>query len=521
MPLLVALALLAFPPQTSYRDKIGVGLEGIGSRGLEFVDVMKTTRPLEKPSGGPAKIDANGWPLEDFKLVAFDMRPVMAWAPPMDDPEGYQMDVSGSYSLSFKGKADLTIAGDSPDFKIANKKYDPAQNLTTADLICPKGKALMVVTFQNTGGAVKDIHLLRPGYSRASKQVFTTPFLKAIQPFPVLRFMDWLDSNGTNPFYGDAKNTTEWSDRHLPTDATYTRQGRKFGVPWETIIALANEAKKDVWINIPVAASDDYIKNLAALMKRDLNPQSAIYLEYNNEVWNWGFLQSTYNRMAAEAEVKAGNSNLNNDGEKNWDVWRRRRHARRSLEIGQIFLNAFGKDSFGKRIRPVMAWWVIAPDQYKDMLEWVKRTYGAPNKYFVAIAGAPYFNTHEAPKTASPDQLLATLRRATDAWVPGRKTLIDLAKSYGLKCYAYEGGPDSGGGDPTNVANRIRAHRDPRMKELVYRDLKTNWFDLGGDLFMYFTLTSASSRYGMWGLSEDITQTNTPKWQAIHQLMGK
>jgi hypothetical protein len=101
-----------------------------------------------------------------------------------------------------------------------------------------------------------------------------------------------------------------------------------------------------------------------------------------------------------------------------------------------------------------------------------------------------------------------------------RKPLIETARKYGLKAFCYEGGPDSGGGSTVNVANRIRAMRDPRMKDLVLHDLNDNWYALGGDLFMYFTLSSGVSRYGMWGATEDITKLNSPKMIALKGILG-
>jgi hypothetical protein len=521
MTTVIAFLLLA-TQKGEHADKLGVGLEGIGGHALEFVDVMKTSRAWETLDGkGSAKVDANGWPTEDARTVAFDMRPAFAWAPPIDDPDKYQIDVSGRYSLSFKGKADIGSGEDPNGFSIENQTFNPTSGETTADVVLPKGKALVILQFKNTQGGVRDVHLIRPGYARDTKDVFTKPFLKAVSHFPVLRFMDWLDSNSTNPFFGDKQNTTEWEDRHLPSDPSFARLGRKFGAPWEYVVALANQTKKDIWINIPAGASNDYVKQLAKLMKDSLNANSKIYLEYSNEVWNWGFLQATYNRMAAEAEVKAGKSNLNSDGEASWDVWRRRRHARRTMEIGQIFAAEFGQPSLNTRIRPVMAWWVIAPDQYLDMLAWLDKTFGPPKNYLYAVAGAPYFNVQEAAKDASVDQLLAAFRKSSDGSVKYRQGMIAAAQKYGLKAFCYEGGADTGGGDPTNVANRIRAERDPRMKNLIVHDLVDNWYALGGDLFMYFTLSSGYSRYGCWGLTDDITKLNTPKWLGAMEVLGK
>ena len=43
----------------------------------------------------------------------------------------------------------------------------------------------------------------------------------------------------------------------------------------------------------------------------------------------------------------------------------------------------------------------------------------------------------------------------------------------------------------------------------------------GGDLYMVFSHCSPYSRYGCWGLSEDIANLQTPKWQAIYELTGR
>ncbi|MGV3613730.1 MAG: hypothetical protein ACO1SV_00225 [Fimbriimonas sp.] len=483
---------------------------------------MKTSREWETLDGS-AKVptDKDGWPTADARVVAFDMRPTMAWAPPMDDPEGYQIDVSGTYHLSFKGKADVTPSGESEGVRVQNLKHDPKTDLSAGQVVVDKGKALVVLHFRDTKGGVKNVRLLRPGYAPTTKEIFHRPFLNALKPFGTLRFMDWLSSNSTNPFYGDAKNTTEWADRHVPADANQLTLGRKNGVAWEYVVALCKQTGKTPWINLPVAASDDYVRRVALMFRDGLGKDRPVYVEYNNEVWNWGFLQATYNRMAAEAEVKAGNSPLNNDGEANWDVWRRRRFAKRTVEIGRIFADVYGKGTLNKTVRPVMAWWVVAPDQFEDMLAWVAKTYGPPKDHLYAIAGAPYFNAHDASKTATVDEIIAAMRKSSDTSVPMRKGVIAVARKYGLHPFCYEGGPDTGGGDPTNVANRIRAHRDPRMGDLVTHDLRDNWFALGGDLFMYFTLTSAASRYGYWGLTDDVTRLDTPKWKAVEGLLKK
>jgi hypothetical protein len=530
--ILAAIAVPAQPARAgTYPGKIGVGLEGIGGRGLEFVDAAKTLRPWELIGGGAAPKDASGWPTSDARTVFFDMRPTFAWAPPIDDPDAYQINVSGTYKLSFTGQADLSAAEDAASVTIANKSYNATTNTSTADITLASGKALLVINFSNTrrtaasatNTGITNVKLIRPGYAATTTQTFHTPFLNAIQNFSTLRFMDWLDTNHNPGYYGDpGHHALNWADRRLPTDATQLTDGTKYGVAWEYVVELANISGKDIWITIPVAATDDYVRQLARFLKANLtNPNAKIYLEHSNEVWNFGFGQYTYNKLAAEDEVGRGGSVLNNDGSTDREQWARRRHAKHTRDIGQIFQSEFGAGTLNTKLFPVMSWWTIQPGQYEDMLQWLNNTYGAPRNYLWAIAGASYFNCGSVCTSGTVDQLIAALRQSSDGARSDRQAHSNTATRWGIKHFMYEGGPDSGGGDPTNVANRIRAHRDPRMKDLILNDIDANWFPLGGDLFMYFTLTSAYSRYGMWGITDDVTNMDrNSKNAAIKQLLG-
>lgn len=508
-----------------YYPLLGINLTGVGDRALEFVDAARTLRPWESLTDQPLRVDENGYPLEDARTVFFDLRPAFAWAPPLDDPAAFQIDVSGVYRLSFTGRADLAPVSDDPGantFTIEHQVYDAATNITTADVILRAGEGLLYMEFRNTDGGVRDVHLIRPGYPADTTQVFTDAFIASLQPFSVLRLMDWLHTNNSNPPFTAADQLTEWAERRLPTDTTQQPDGATYGVAWEYVIMLANQTGKDIWINIPVAASDDYIRQLAAMMHRDLKPEINIYIEHSNEVWNSGFTQYEYNRSAAAAEIEGGNSNLNNDGSANPAAWTVRRHARRTLEAGQIFAEVFGAEALNTRLRPVLSWFVNDLSQYTAALDWLAATYGSPTDYLYGIAGAPYFSDSAVAGTdASIPDILAAMLNSGNSSVDARRELIRMAQANGLQPLLYEAGPDNGGGDPTNVANRILANRDPAMRGLVLHDLVNNWYDLGGGLYMYFAHAGAYSRYGSWGATEAITDLSTPKYQAFYDLLGQ
>ncbi|WP_165822674.1 carbohydrate binding domain-containing protein [Paenibacillus montanisoli] len=522
-------------PSHIYPGQIGVGLEGIGGRGFEFADAAKTLRQWVKADGSEGvQVDANGWPLEDAATVFFDHRPVAAWLNDIDDPFKKFPDISGVYKLQFKGQAVLGNMDPSSPFTVENQKYDAPTNTTTADIVLPKGSGLLFMTFKQTNGGVSDVKLMRPGYSLDGKETFTKEFLEALQPFGTLRFMDWLSTNNNNPAY-PAK--TEWSDRKLTTDATQLIQDGTHGVAWEYVIELANRTGKDIWINIPVAASDDYVNSLAKLLKEKLDPSIDIYVEYSNEVWNDLFSQQAYNKAAAIAEGGQEDSVLRlhtmqsyfddpNDADYTpaKRSWTRHRVAKRLIEIGRQFQTVFGEDALNTRVRPVLSWFAIIPDQYEDMLNWVSKVYGDPKQYFYAIGSAPYFNSSAASDAASVTEVLTAMQEDSKRFSSpdgSKMSLIRLADQYGLKSFTYEGGPDSGGGSTINVENRIAAHRSEQMGDLVTYDVGNNFLDKNGDMFMYFTLTSGYNRYGMWGATEDIfANLETPKYEALTSLLG-
>lgn len=530
----------------TYPEKIGMGLSGIGGFTMEFTDAAKTMRSFDRTS-----LDANGYPEKDFGVIVFDMRPCCPWIGSVDDPYKFVPALmAGTYKLSFKGKADVTSAGDPVQF--FNKVYDENSNTTTLDMVVQSDKWFVNLSFSNTrrtstgalNSGVTDIKLLRPGYHNRPNDIFRQELLNSLSHFPVIRFMDFVKTNNTNPEF---PNLTEWNTRSLPSNALF-----KEIAPWEYVIKLANLTGKDVWINIPVAASDDYIRQLAKLFKDSLtNASCKIYIEYSNEVWNGGFKQYTYNRKAAIDEVKnglpgGGASKLNAEAgqcdRNDTALWCGRRYVKRLKEIGDIFVETFSpgsRASFSTKIRPVFAWqiggWV---PYYSCILKWFEFVYGegSAKNYFYGLAGAAYVNADGAAANASASAILSKMssnsdagrgskRSSPDSWTSGsgKKGLKQIADIFGIKMLQYETGPDNGGGDPANIANRIAANRDPGMKSLLVHDLKDNWFadpEIAGDLAMYFVLCSSYTRYGSWGATEEIENMHTPKLQALYAIAG-
>ena len=66
------------------------------------------------------------------------------------------------------------------------------------------------------------------------------------------------------------------------------------GVPIEVMINLANTLHGDPWFCIPHQATDDYVRQFAALLRARLDPTLRPHIEYSNEVWNTSFAQTQW-----------------------------------------------------------------------------------------------------------------------------------------------------------------------------------------------------------------------------------
>ncbi len=81
-------------------------------------------------------------------------------------------------------------------------------------------------------------------------------------------------------------------------------------VAYEYVIALANQSDKDLWINVPFYANEDFVTHMAQLFKSQLKPTLHLYVEYGNELWNNSFGFTHVNGDLAQAELRTGNTDL-------------------------------------------------------------------------------------------------------------------------------------------------------------------------------------------------------------------
>ena len=333
-------------------------------------------------------------------------------------------------------------------------------------------------------------------------------------------------------------------------------------MPWEVCIALANFSGKDLWLNIPAHATDDYILQLATLLLASVDPSLFIYYEYSNEVWNWvGFFlslrgfpffpshaslstspqefeQADYNlNEANRSVVQDGDPNLlNYDHCNNAGYWAWRRTAFMCKHVADIFKTVFGDDGVGsgKRVRPILSGQVSSPEPIRQGLVYTETVWGPPSRFFHAIAGAPYFGlpakiNNDPNLTVEGvfegfDQSIAA--QSVTAGVDVRNPLavhVALAYHYGLQMRAYEGGPDTAGPNlgPAYLKVKGDASVDPRIQARVETYL-TSWYQYGAAMgpLNYFVAgaTPLIDQWGVYGILFDMRVQDGPKARGVDAI---
>ena len=512
--------------------------------GYIFADVVKQGRHWFTPGGAdPCPVDANGWPTgDDAAMIMF---------------ASGMPGVQGTYKLSFDASTpNVTLTNWYPDpngyITFANKVYNNGHytvdvNVSSAAL---GGPEFISPHFQNTGNGVRNVKCMMPGQQPGD--VFSNNMLNAIDLFGTMRPTGMVDASMIH--------SVNWSDRRnalSPSQSNYPmpNDNLHYGVSYEYLIMLANQTHKDLWLNLPRLATDDYITKTAQLCKYGsdgVNPYTStqsnpvfppldanlnLYTEFSNEIWNYN---ADNEKDLAVAEQNAGDPyHWNYDNSGNVYYWAFERTGYKAMHISNIFRSVFGDaqmpNTGNSRIRPVLAGQIDRYPVYLVGLQYIDHVWGAGNAYgntphpvnyyFYALSGAPYpvFNTTADNLTV--DDIFAGLYNCLSGTGESGdgynnfKMIDDLRTfsiQYGLKMVAYEGGQSLYKQGHSDAAKEA-AQNDPRMKQFT-KDLLNYWFSKTDGVFLYFTIGHASDWFA---LGNGYPDNNTQKWQALKEIAAK
>jgi hypothetical protein len=385
-----------------------------------------------------------------------------------------------------------------------------------------------------------------------------------------IRFMDWGMTNGSPQ--------QEWSDRRLPVHifqtgiinarepATGAGGNRPTGVAFEYMVALCNATGRNMWINVPHLASDDFMTRLAKLIRfgsDGVNPYDTpqvspvfeplrsdlkVYIEYSNEMWSSGFAfaQGDFAQQRATA----------------LGITKPQFNARRFCDTWRIFQSVFGDtsrlvrvaaiftalDSYSRAFLTEMGTYgpTLSPQVRPDVMA-VTTYFGNGIQDFVNGQGFTTGKSAVDPYWTSP--LFQThLQIAFDEWrrrilagdatagsgpdatgigggfASSLRTLPNETLGFSLPIIAYEGGPslftdniDGGGLDDDGVTTFIEAmNRDPRIAD-VYRIHLEIAKSKGLWTHTPYTDTINWGKFGQWGHLETLDQP--PASQPKYALM--
>lgn len=509
-----------------------------------FTNLMKQSRGLssfEDPAEIPANIplDSNGYPLERFGVVV--KSPLRAG----DD---------GEYLLKFKGKAQ---AGALPAaITVQNQRSEGAWQI--ADLVIPpmalstlegyKEPILMLRFDDLQGEPVQEISLVKKSLLQpdGTFPTFHPVWVEHLRRFKVLRFMNWMS-------YWLPIPKMDWADR--PGKDRLTQADTKDfevemvrGVAPEYIVELANILRCDVWLNIPPLSTNDYVTGLARMIKNGLPSTTKVYLEYGNEIWSTGThggatWQGNYNTAEAVQEVERGNSNLKKNGEIETDhrhLWAMRRYARRTKEIGDIFVGVFGSAARNSRIRPVYCYQSVNPDySLNPGLDFLVAQYGSVAGAIWGIAPKTGVDEGILPDNPKVEDVLRCMQEGLgaliggyllqDSQTPMLEQAAAIAAWHNVAFAVYEGGIGLSRTDQVSTEVTFDMMRNRwEIYEFCYNYLQA-WFSYGNENPLCWFIAGATdwggspmfNRPDIHGLTWSVLEQNTLPLQALDAILSR
>lgn len=519
---------------------IAMNLAGVSdwSTQVPFLNILKSARPwiAHRPNqwGGwetadlraAGHLDAGNWP-QSLPRGATGMTTLVLTDLPEDT-----VGVAGRYVLAWSGGGTVRVEG-----RAQNVTAIP--NRITFDFVPGPGSVLVTLADIPPDNPPRDMVLVRKDREAAlaAGHIFNPDFLARLRGTEVIRTMDWMATNGSGLAHS--------SDRPLPSDFTWAHRG----VPVEVITALANELDADAWFCVPHMADDALAADMARAAAAGLEPGRRAWVEYSNEVWNWGFPQAEW--VAGRSEDLWGTRDR-------WMEW----YGMRSAQVGAIWADSFGGTDRLVRVGSTQtAWQGLEAQVFTGAATVGDATFDvwAVTGYFAAGLGTPdklpmvrgWLAESRTAAEAEADSLgltgaardahiaahrfdLATARAAlelSDGGISGSPgdTLASLlsttlpyqaevAKGAGLKLAMYEGGTHVVGLGPAVEDAELTAffthlNYAPEMGEL-YERLVKGWAELSETPFTAFNDIAPPSKWGSWGALRHLSDDN-PRWRAL------
>lgn len=481
-------------------------------------------RPPVWDTGESARLDLdeNGW-LRSLPAVGDGARYTSVGTTTLGGLAGHYP--GGRWTVLYEGRGTLTYGNDAVRIAAESTPGRDVLQVTPGN-----GGIWLRITAtdpEGSGDYIRNIRILAPGMED-SDEIFHPLFLERTSAYRLLRFVQWMDINGSS--------LTTWDERPRFSDARWSSPSR--GVPAEAAIALANRLHADAWLHVPHQADDEFVQRFAELVRDTLDPALKVWIEYSNEVWNgsFGYTQSSYAQQKGRERWPAAAAG---DFQKqmNW-------YGMRTAEVCDIWKTAFGSDR--GRVVCVMAGQAANPWVATQALDCPLWAEGAPcHAHGIdVIAVAPYLDmflndeTNRAAVQAWAEEADGGLASAFEEIEHGgmlprgyaggslaetaRRTASHhaVAVARGLDLVAYEGGQElhDPRRDPLIDALMQAINRDERMGP-VYDRYLADWRANGGNLMAHFANVQRYNTFGNAGALEFLDQEHSPKFDSLMRFV--
>lgn len=514
--------MLADPlPGTLLNPPLAVGLDGLQdwSTAQPFLNHFKMARlwsgSVERRFGAvpfealqqTGAVDARGWPVavpegvDGLDSVLLTELPAGA------------LDLAERYELRWQGEAEIELRGATA--------LEAGPNRIRFDF-APGPQAMLGIHIRSIRAPIRDIRVVQlDNLARLDRgEIFRCEWLDRIRNYRLLRFMDWMATNGSAQ--------VDWQSRPRVEDAFYTWRG----APVEVMLALANAVGAEPWFNIPHLADPGWIEGFARAVCEGLRQDLRAWYEYSNEMWNMGFAQTQWAiQQARDLWPSAG------DGFMQY-------YAGRSVEMAAVLDRVHGGGAVGHvKVISSQTHWLGLEGAALDAPDWQRDhpLQAPPYRHFDAYAVTGYFEGglsadenvaqvralldqggEARARTALRDQLLS------GGWSDSGRTIANLrqtwdyhakvARERGLRLVMYEGGP--------HIVPPAEVVADPALADFYERFAYSaeiaqvqsaaldEWRAAGGEQFNIFVECARPSRYGYWGLQRHLGDEN-PRWAAV------
>ncbi len=472
---------------------LGMNLSEVAyfSREWVFVDGMRSAKPWvsTNPNGQPfdtgqtVQTDADGWPILQAGEAAQTLM--------LTEKAAYP---AGQYVVTFDGTGQLAFEFDAENVQLVSPGRMTFDVVNATDT-----GILMRIVSSDPNDPVKNIKVWMPSFENAASS-FHPLFMQKLQPFGVIRFMDWQQTNGSKQ--------VSWSDR---TTLNTASQDTSKGVALELMIELVNELGADAWFCMPHKADDNYVTQFATMVRDNIHPGATVYIEWSNEIWNVSFPQSKWVTQQSGASIFAS-------------AWFQKWADEAANDFG-IWLQAFaGQESRIVRVAAAQAANVWVTRNLTDKLA----------GQYDAISCAAYFDHRHAPFNAgtTPQDIIDNAINETipNSYSRFYKDHGDLAQQRtnelgrSISFLAYEGGQHYTAFGNTSLPYfqallDVQTYENPGgngMYEAYTANLQA--FDQGGgSLYMAYNFVGSQSKWGSWGhlQHQNDTEANSPKFRAL------